>query len=97
MTLLGFFSLLVSPRDPGSNNYFPLLKLVLFYRWWASMENFRRPLRTLLTINAVTKPANKQYRKFESEKSFSEAAKLVNWLFWNNPLTCLYTILFIKY
>ena len=32
MTLLGFFSLLVSPRDPGSNNYFPLLKLVLFYR-----------------------------------------------------------------
>ena len=95
--MLGFFSLFVSSRDPGSNNYFPLLKLVLFYRRWASMETFRRPLRALFTIIAVTKPVNKQYRKFEYEKNFSEAAKLVNWLFWNNPLTCLYTILFIKY
>ena len=32
MKLLGFFSLLVSPRDPGSYSYFPLLKLVFFYR-----------------------------------------------------------------
>ena len=32
MMLLGFFSLLVSSRDPGSYNYSPLLKLVVFYR-----------------------------------------------------------------
>ena len=32
MKLLGFFSLLVSPRDPGLYNYFLVLKLVLFYR-----------------------------------------------------------------
>ena len=32
MERLGFFSLLVSSRDPGSYSYFPLLKLVFFYR-----------------------------------------------------------------
>ena len=58
MKLLGFFSLLVSPRDPGSYSYFPLLKLVFFYRRWASMENFRSLLQALLIIIAVMKPVN---------------------------------------
>ena len=66
MKLLGFFSLLVSLRDPGSYSYFPLLKLVFFYRRSASMENFCSLLQVLLIIIAVMKPVNEKYRKFET-------------------------------
>ena len=58
MKLLGFFSLLISPRDPGSYSYFPLLKLVFFLRSMSLHGKFSQPL-TSPTYNNCCNAASK--------------------------------------